>query len=375
MGRIIDTTKSLSSYNLISQTPPNLSKDNYFLRTLQDKVNADWKYRYNVVVIEQEEAIGSANYFPIEVVIQSVRNDKGTKVSDDIRRLVFKDIHYSVRLGTKFRFSYDFDQNLPEEKKNVWLATNKDSTSPTAQVVISRCNGTLGSIYTDSQGNSQYHYEPAICADTLTAVSLNYNSVIVTPQAQITITVQHNEFTKNYYINQRFIIGYDRVYKIKAINKANSLQTYNPEDVGLVILYAELDEISAKDNFDTRIAYNDASTPPVVEESTDNYYVSLYSPTPLPQDLIKTPMVFKAGLFNEGNMLDTVVNISVDLPGVADQSLYYEFSDLGNNSFSLTKKQTYNRGVVVVTCTVPSASSPTQEDITAVYNFGLKGVY
>lgn len=375
MGTIINTTDTPSSYNLVSQTPKNIVPQNYYLHTLQQKVLADWKYRYNVVQVEQESVIGGEEYFPLEVVIQSVRNDKGTKVSDDIRRLVFKDIKYDVRLGTKFRFSYSFDINLPDEEKNVWLATNKDSTSPTGQVVITRCNGTLGSTYIDEKGNTQYHYEPVISGDKLSGANFNYNEVIVVPQAQLTLTVQHNEFTKTYFINQRFVVGYDKVYKIKAIDKANSLKTFDPMDVGLVILYAEVDEVSPLDDFTNRIAYNGGDTSPVIEKPTTDYSLSLYEPSPLPLNLTKTPTVFRASLFNNDIALSIPVEVSVSLPNCSNPSLYFDFVDNGDNSFVLTKKQTYNRGELVVLLTVTADNSPTGESIEQEYSFGLKGVY
>ena len=82
MGKIIDTTFARNPYNLISQTPPNLKKDNYYMHTLQDKVDADWEYRSNKVDVEREQTIGENDYTPLEVVIQTIRNDKGEKVSD-----------------------------------------------------------------------------------------------------------------------------------------------------------------------------------------------------------------------------------------------------------------------------------------------------
>ena len=52
------------------------------------------------------------------------------------------------------------DYNGPLEEKNIWIGVNRDSMSPTSQQVVVRCNGTLGSIYTDENGVNSYHYEP-----------------------------------------------------------------------------------------------------------------------------------------------------------------------------------------------------------------------
>ena len=68
--KVVDITNSANSYDILSQTPKNYSKDNYFLKELQDKVNAEWRYRPNRVDIEYENNWGVQTYTPIEVVIQ-----------------------------------------------------------------------------------------------------------------------------------------------------------------------------------------------------------------------------------------------------------------------------------------------------------------
>ena len=49
---IMDNSNVKDPYYLITQTPPNLVKDNYYLHELQEKVDADWEYRPNRVWIE-----------------------------------------------------------------------------------------------------------------------------------------------------------------------------------------------------------------------------------------------------------------------------------------------------------------------------------
>lgn len=50
---IQDNTIAGNSY-LLSQTPKNYSKDNFFIKELQDKVNAEWFTRPNRVDVEYE---------------------------------------------------------------------------------------------------------------------------------------------------------------------------------------------------------------------------------------------------------------------------------------------------------------------------------
>lgn len=350
MGKVIDTTNMPTAYELLTQTPKNLSKENYFIKELQEKVWADWEYRPNRVDVEQEETVGEEDYFPLEVVIQNIRNDKGEKVSDDYKRLVFKDVTYKVRLGTKFRFSFNFDLEEPNEDKNVWLTTNKDSTIPTAAVVVTRCNGTLGSIYTDKNGKGAYHYEPCIFTSDLKGTNFHYSNEIVTQESQFAIVVQHNKYTKDYYVNQRFIVGYDKVYKVKALDKFNSLSTYKPEDVDTIILYVEIDEKKAQDDFENRIAFN-RDDDPIIEEPiiSGDYTLQITEPDPLPTELLSTPVTFHAGIFLGENETAIPVEVSYSLPLATTPENYISFEAIDENTFTLRRRKVYTRSDLTVT--------------------------
>lgn len=378
MGKVIDSTYNPTSYELLTQTPKNFAHDNYFIETLQDKILADWEYRPNRVDVEQEMEIGSEKYEPLEVVIQNIKNDKGEKVSDDYKRIVFKYVDYKVRIGTKFRFSLNFDLDEPNEDKSIWIVTNRDSTIPTSGAVISRCNGTLGSIYMDANGKSVQHYEPVICTTDLKSVGLTYNNVIVTPNAQIYMVVQHNEYTRNYYLNQRFIVGYDKVYKVKGINNFNSLSTFKPDDVGTMILYADLDEISPKDNFTTRIAFNKEGegVTEIPEAPTENNYsFKLVLPEKMPTELYSTPIEFKAALFNGENEIDAPIHVEASLAGASTPTNYYELIDNGNGEFTLRRRKLYNRAPLVVKCsTEVEGNTGETEELTIQFELSLRGL-
>ena len=137
-----------------------------------------------------------------------MKSEKGTTISDDCRKLVFKKLDEKrFKIGSRFRFSPNYVMQALDCEKNTWLVTNMNNVKMTSSVVIERCNGILGSIYKDEQGISQFHYEPVIQGKDLSAVSLFYNQTAVSPQSQLLVTAQYNEFTKSYKINQRFIIG------------------------------------------------------------------------------------------------------------------------------------------------------------------------
>ena len=271
-------------YKTISQTPKNYSKYNYYLHTLQDKIDADWKYRPNRVDVEEQgiEDWGTDKYTPIEVVIQTLKNDKGETVSDDLYRLVFKDCHRQNKVGYRYRFSYEFDPTEPDNKKNIWIGLNQTTMSPTSSQVVCRCNGNIGSIYTDENGQTSYHYEPVIQPSKLSNPMFDYSEVAIDPDGSMTLIAQYNKYTKQYYINQRFIIGTDRVYKINNIIKSDSRTTFDMEDVGIMRIYLAMDQTGKLDNFETRIAYNGHEDDPNPETGDDGEYTCLLYTLTLP---------------------------------------------------------------------------------------------
>ena len=383
-NKVFNITDHPDQYDILSQTPKNYSKDNYFIKELQDKVNADWPYRPNRVDIEFEEVWGSDKYSPIEVVVQSVKSDKGKDLSNDCRRIVFKDIlEDRFRMGSKFRFSRHYKIFEPNELKNVWLVTNFDRVNLTASVVIERCNGTIGSIYVDEQGVSRYHYEPVIQGRELYSTNLRYADPIVAPQSQLTIICQHNDFTKNYFINERFIIGYDKVYRITAINKFYSETTYMPEDVGLMKIYLELTEQSYYDNFETRIAYQ--MTPTVHFSTTETgyigdekYSIGFKTPSFIPTDLVSTKITFEPIVtLSDGTIIpDIPIDVEVqleNLPTGVDPDRYIEFiNNPQEGYFSLLRKKIYLNGELKVRCSVTAEHSPTGEEFSTEFKMVLR---
>lgn len=373
--KVINITHSANKYDILSQTPKNYDKDNYFLKELQDKVNIEWRYRPNRVDVEYEDRWGESTYKPLEVVVQSVLSEKGTAVSNDIRRLVFRNIlEDRFNLGNRFRFSEDYDITKADIDKNVWLVINLNKVNMTSSVIVERCNGTLGSTYLDEQGITQYHYEPVVQSMDLTAVNFFYNQTLISPQSQLVVIAQHNEFTRNYKINQRFIIGYDKIYRIKAINKFYSSSTYNPEDVGLIRMYLEVTEDTSEyDDFKHRIAYQgDISTVHISENKeynlvfstpVDNFPTSLHDNDPV----TFTPAVKD----QDGNYITldpSAYHVEWDLEnlpaGVSKEAFVSVTMDGNTGAFTCERERIYLRGSMIITVTVDAEHSPSGEELS-----------
>lgn len=384
--KVVNITHAANKYDILSQTPKNYSADNYFIKELQDKVDADWEYRPNRVDIEYENDWGQQTYSPIEVVIQSVKSEKGTAISNDCRNIVFRNIlDKRFVIGSRFRYEefpldeLDLDA-IPDAKKNVWLATNTNSVQMTSSMIIERCNGTLGSLWVDEQGISHYHYEPVIQGRELSSVNLFYNETAVSPQSELVVIAQHNDYTRDYFLNQRFIIGYDRVYRIKAINKFYSNSTMYPSDVGLMRIYMEITEISPYDDFEHRIAVQ-ADRPVVISQTPtakddDGYEIKFSSPSVIPSVLEEEAVSFVPALYTASGEIVPDVPFSLEvnlenLPAGVDPTIYYN-CEVSNGVFSLRAKRMYLRGLAVLTWAVAAADSPTGEKITASFTLELR---
>ena len=385
-----------TAFEMFSQTPHNYHKDNFYLKSLQQKVDAEWIYRPNRVLVEYELGWNNRDYWqgdkypelgyhPLEVVVQTVKTDKGKAIAEDCRRLVFKNIRESrFEIGQKWRFSSDYSQCASVEQKNVWLTTNKNNVSATSSVVIERCNGTLGSVYVDDQGIGHYHYEPVIQGRDLTATNFNYNQIAVSPQSGLIITCQHNQYTATYNLNQRFIIGYDTVYRIKAINKFYSNSTNNPHDVGLMQIYLEITESSPYDDFVNRIAYDSEPVVHIEANKIENqeYYIDFELPTQVPTDLTSAEIGFKPVLKDSYGDIqsDVIFEIQCQLenwnslkPFDMWNNPYFKLRQEGD-VFYLKRTRIYLGGNLKVKFLVLAAVSPTGEDIMADFELVMRTV-
>lgn len=406
--KIIDVTNSASLYDILSQTPKNYSKNNYFLKELQDKVDADWEYRPNRVDIEYEVRCKKDKFVdkklqkfwePIEVVIQTNKSEKGEAIADDNKNIVFKNIlEDRFRIGSKFRFAPNYDLNAPEKFKDVWLGVNIDKSSMTANMIIQRCNTVLGSTYIDDQGVTQYHYEPVIQKKDITSTSFSYSEVSVSPQAHLVLIAQYNKYTSNYFINQRFIMGArtedpkkpghfinGQVYKVTAIDKGYNLSTWNSEDVGLIKLYVELTEASVYDNWDDKIAYqSDQNVHLDTKTDVRGYSIVFKTPEIIPSDLYSDEITFTPVIVSDGEEYDEYSNLITTEYSLENWPAKKDFSEQANYinfienrtedaySFTISRKKIYLNGDLVVKCKVSSENSPSGAEILTAFKLVVR---
>ena len=380
MGRVTDISKGcVAGYVTLSSTPKNRDKSNFFRRELQDKYNAEWKYAPDVVDVEYEASWGKSDFEWIEVRDQKVRSDKNKPYSDDTRRLVFRDISEKrFRIGSKFRFSERFDEGIPPEERSIWLATNASYASPATSVVVTRCNGRLGFRLTDERGISRAYYEPVIFGGELKGVDFYDNQTAVSPESELTAVMQHNAHTATFYINQRFVVGYDQVYRVKGLNKFYSRTTDDPHDPGLMILYLEITEKSEKDEFgDVLIAYNE-SHDVIMQPSGQpgEAAIEWTAPEVIPSSAPTEATVFFARPIVGGQEIQAALAFSYELenlPSGVDPAKYVDF-EVDGNSFSLRRKKQYLNGGIRITATLPASEYGGSEDYSVSFSMRMSGL-
>lgn len=283
---VINTTNVVdSSMFLKARLKKNMVGDNYYIENLQDKRNQDWAYRYNVVDIEEEKnrQIVYTNklpeYKPLEVVIRSVKNDKGQDLGTDWASVSFKDLKYPNPVGARYRFSYDFPKmaEMTEEEKyygtSVWIAINENPLRAGNQSIIRRCNANIalvGSPTRKQEDMTEHRYEPVVLENELKYMNMYFNQTLVVPQAEWYITMQMNYFSNCIKVNNRLIFGgtcakdveNNSVYKVKAVIKCTATSTFmrpgsdGIEEIPLVVIAVDKDTTSAEDNLVDRIAVN-----------------------------------------------------------------------------------------------------------------------
>ena len=279
MGQIIDTTNIIdSAMKVKARTPKNMVIENEYLTKLQQKIDYEWTYRYNHVDIEEEDIFGTEKYNPIEVVIQSVYSDTLKKtMSDDWKKLVFRNIKHPIKLGKRYRFETSFNPEIPIEQKNIWITVNYDTVNPTCAIVVRKCDSILTFV---EKNTGEVHFEPVILESETKNINFWRDETIVLAQGEIIAMMQYNDYTKGIKINNRFFVGAtdmrdkanNWIYKVKAVRKYQGETTYDVNSIPLITVILEKDDLGPDDDRLTRVAVNS----PVYYNEDFNDYKNYY---------------------------------------------------------------------------------------------------
>lgn len=385
MGKIINTTNLIDTSTVLhTNLNKNMVADNYYLMSIQDKIDYEWEYRANRVDIQEETGYGTEKYTDVEVVIDNVFDETNkSNLSDDWKKLVFRNIKHNLYLGKRFKFNLDFSDI--EEDKSVWILTNMNKISPTASCVVRRCDNNIGMVLKDGT----YHYEPCVLETDFKAINILYDEHVVIAQSQITMVLQYNEYTKKMKINDRFILGAtdleDRanndVYKIKAIVKFKSKTTFNVENNSLVYVGLDRTEVNPRDDLVNRIAVQatDKIKPSEELDKVDGIKVILHNfeGEEIFNDriLLNETNIYNLSVYKNNELLENCkINYEFDLLGTENDEYYYNFIQNEQNptEFSIKNVRTYVKDKLKLICTIES--DDLSENIERIYYFELGGL-
>lgn len=378
MSKIFDTTDYVDTSMMYkSKLSKNFFGDNYWIESIQNKIDEDWRFAHNVVDIkeqdikknEQKYLIAKPQYHDIEVRINAVYDEKGQKLSDDFKNLIFKSVEHPMRLGTKYYFDVHDFSDAPKECECTWLTINFDTTQMTANSIVRRCSVNLGFLTDD---HTTEWYEPAILEYDPKYTINRSNNVLNIVKSETYATVQYNEYTKNIKVNDRFILGSldfndvsnNSVFKVKEVFRFGALSTDDPNSIPLLTLALDRDLI----NPDTDLVKQDPDgTVHYIadyyiekqgkDNNKDNYNLGYYLKiTPdVPTIYEGDSQTYKCTLYDHyNNDTEVSVDYNLTLPGTTSPSSYYSYS-VSNNQLTITNLKRFYKDDLLVTCTVESS--------------------
>ena len=341
MGKV---TKNSNLHNIMAKSPTfekNHNKENYYIASMQEKVNEDFIYRFNAFDIEEETKSGTLDFDKtFEAAVTTALTDKGKKLSEDWKKLTFRDINHYVQVGKRYRFSAD-PENVPP---SIWMATNLATTAPVSNCIIRKCNNSLGMMV---DNNTRIHYEPCIVEPNMQYVNLYYNNDVVIAQATLYVILQHNEYTHNIMIDDRFIIGYNQVFKVKSVNNFLNVTTMDDNSAPTILLSLDKDTIKATDDFTLKITEVDKYNPH--EQQVDNY--SLHFDYNEDKVFIGEQKEYTCRLYENNIEIPYSVTYSIKNVGEVPAGTY-DFIISSDSSFTILNKKMYNKAPLIIEASV-----------------------
>ena len=326
---------------------PNPSPPSSASSILVDQFQALLLNQFNVATdtfdILEETVFASGSYTNVNVRITGAIDPiTQLKLSDDWKRILFKDINHPISVGKKFYFN-----------DNTWVVVNCENIkSLTASATVRRCNNVLR--WMDSATGSLMEEPCGIDGEYKNPKDSTATNAFITPGAYLRIYSQLNGKTRTIPDNARFLFGNTgnwtclRVFGGGVGNFQNLKTTDNNSarlltlEVGTSFINEDTDDIingiadryrystSASSVANIVVSPNDGK---ILQDSTQVFDVRYYSGS-----------VVTTGSF--------IFSISGSNVPVAN----YTFSTLTDNTFSITNNEKYLDSSLVINCVGTSGS-------------------
>lgn len=330
--------------SVMIKSPEQQYRDN-FQALIDQQINV----AYNWFDIEVEDVLGTQIYRSTKVRMSyAINPGTGTKLSDDWKSLLFQTpSDKNIKMGKRFRYG-----------NNIWLTINTEAYgSATENCVMRRCNNTLNVLLSDGS----IHKEPCAIDNDVKYGNIYYNNAVNVAQGTIVVWVQFNNFTRNMNINDRFILGYNQVYKIKNIINYLSDFTFDPDGSPLVKMEMQLDSKVSTDDFTKRVT---SSTSVVMFDSDDKILINP-SLDSISQGDTATFTCYKYhdDVIKNNTFVFTIVDTGIPTSN-------YDLTTIDGNTFSVKNNAKYLKSKLNILC-----KDSTDNTFFITYLIELGGVY
>lgn len=217
------------------------SPDEAYRDLLQASINDQWDNTTQVIIVQEQEQIGSSVYNDVETRIDyAIDMGTGTKQGDDFKIFAFKDIAHKSPKGLMYQYDDDY-----------WLVVNTSELgSITSEVTVRRCNNTMRWI--DKTNGYIYEY-PCVIEYVLESPQQLKDKDVITANGHITVMCQGDNITRYIEKNTRFIFNHQ---PFKLVAYQNMLNEGVKDNMASDLLYLDmyLDMEEPDDDLENNIA-------------------------------------------------------------------------------------------------------------------------
>lgn len=309
----------------------NLTPNTDWKDDFQQYIDYEFENSSSIYDIEEELTFGTQVYTTAQVrVNHAINSATGSKLGDDYRQFIFKDMAHPKGLGYRYKFN-----------NNTWLCMNSDTYKfVTASTTVRRCNNLLK--WKDQYG--VIRQEPCVIDYAYSGTQVDFDQAINIPSGNLVVSVQYNQYTSGIKINDRFIFG-SQAFKVRSLNDFFQNQTGLNSTTPLLYLDVYKDSIAEGDDLVNGIPISNL-----------NYTISLDTTT-INQAIGYTTQL-NATVKRNNEIYSTPITWSSSNPLIATVDNNGNINLIANGNCVISAKMTDNNSVVA-SCNVTVQAVPT----------------
>ncbi len=225
--------------NYLAQTPNDFYRSNvqeFMSQEFIDTTRLDTIY---------EETIPFDFTFETEqqVIVDTVSDNfiNLNKIIGDYKLLKYEDCLHKNKRGQYIKYNDEYYLVYEEQEKLATISTCK----------IIRCNNKIR--WYDENGVLREY--PVFIGNEVGSTNAQVSKDGITNNARLVLMLQGNEYTRDIFVNQRFVVSHKQVFKVNEIGQYE-LSNYEDETVNMIKLYIEWTAKNNNDDLENNISYN-----------------------------------------------------------------------------------------------------------------------